>query len=348
MAITKEKVLKRLKEHLDYVIQLGYNEERILGIFLYGSQNYGFANEESDVDSKVIILPSFSDFCLAKQMISKEIHLENGEHIEIKDIRLLRENFMKQNINYLEILYTEYCIINPQYMELFNTYFISQRENIVRLNPNRAILSIGGQLRHTIKQGFSDNKKLYNAKRLFFFLQNYIKGKTYNECIAPKDEMHDYLWNLKYGLLDICKDNDAKIAISQDLDLRTKEIMDEYSEKDSFIFEKAQSTLDKGTIEILKKSFEEISDKFCSKKDFFKQLTHAEERAYYSIVKEIHEEGNITISKLVEKNKISRPVYNNLLIKMKENNIANIVNMGMKGTYIKILNPELKAEAIDF
>lgn len=107
-------------------------------------------------------------------------------------------------------------------------------------------------------------------------------------------------------------------------------------------------TLRKGIIEILKYSFIENESQIISKKDFLKKLTNAETKAYYSIVKEIGEEGNITISKLVEKNSISRPVYNNLITKMKENNVASVVNMGMKGTYIKILEAELKAEAIDF
>ena len=349
MKCTKEKILKRLKEQLDYVIQLGYNEERILGIFLYGSQNYGFANENSDIDSKVIILPSFSDFCLkSKNLVSVEAHMENGEHIDIKDIRLLRENFMKQNINFTELLFTEYKILNPVYEDLFNFYFISQRENIVRFDQAKTIKSIGRQLQHTLGQGPTDNKKLYNSKRLFFFLSNYIQGKPYLECLQPKGEEHEYLWNLKYGLLDICSDDEAKKKIAVDLYQRVDFLLDSYSNIESPLQSKAQEALDTGVIEILKKSFNEISKEECSKKDFFKQLTHAEERAYYSIVSEIHAEGNITISKLVEKNRISRPVYNNLLVKMKENKIANIVNMGMKGTYIKILQPELKAEAIDF
>lgn len=347
MLLTKEKIMKRLQEHLNYVISLGYNEERILGIFLYGSQNYGFANDNSDIDSKVIILPSFSDFCLKPKMVSVEAHMDE-EHIDIKDIRLLRENFMKQNINFTELLFTEYRILNPKYEDLFNLYFVSQRENIVRFDRAKTIKSIGEQLRHTVKQNPTDNKKLYNAKRLFFFLQNYLKDKPYLECIQPTGEAYEYLWNLKYGKLDICADDEAKRKIAEDLYERTGELMETYNEIDSPCKEKAQTALDTGVIEILKSSFEEVPKEECSKKDFLKQLTHAEERAYYSIVSEIHEEGNITISKLVEKNKISRPVYNNLLVKMKENKIANIVNMGMKGTYIKILQSELKAEAIDF
>ena len=350
MERTKEKILKRLKEHLDYVIQLGYNEERILGVFLYGSQNYGFANESSDIDSKVIILPSFSDFCLnPKNLVSVEAHMENGEHVDIKDIRLLRENFMKQNINFTELLFTEYKILNPVYEDLFNFYFISQRENIVRFDQAKTIKSIGRQLQHTLWQGPTDNKKLYNSKRLFFFLSNYIQGKPYLECLQPKGEEYEYLWNLKYGLLDICSDDEEKKKIAVDLYQRVDFLLDTYSDIESPLQSKAQEVLDTGVIEILKKSFNEISEKKeCSKEDFLKQLTHAEERAYYSIVSEIHAEGNITISKLVEKNRISRPVYNNLLVKMKENNIANIVNMGMKGTYIKILQSELKAEALIF
>lgn len=33
---------------------------------------------------------------------------------------------------------------------------------------------------------------------------------------------------------------------------------------------------------------------------------------------------------------------------MKENKVADITSMGMKGTYIKITHPELKAEAFEF
>lgn len=104
-----------------------------------------------------------------------------------------------------------------------------------------------------------------------------------------------------------------------------------------------------GIIEIIKKKYIITSqlqeEKIISKEDFFKKITNMEQKALYSIIKDIGEEGNITISKLVEKNNISRPVYNNLISKMKENNIAEIENQGMKGTYIKIIEPELKLEA---
>jgi transcriptional pleiotropic repressor len=115
---------------------------------------------------------------------------------------------------------------------------------------------------------------------------------------------------------------------------------------DSPCHEDAIAALNNGVIEILKSSFVEIQHDASSKEEFFKNLTNAETKAYYSIVSEIHDEGNITISKLVAKHSISRPVYNNLMVKLKECGVATVSNMGMKGTYIKITQPELKAEAL--
>lgn len=345
--VNKEKILKRLQEHWNYAVSLGYNEDRFLGIFLYGSQNYGFANEDSDIDSKLIILPSFADMCLHKDWVSKELHYEN-EHIEIKDIRMLREMFMKQNINYVEILYSEYFILNPKYAELFNSYFIKNRDLISHFDRNKTVKSISGQLLHTLKQDPTDNKKLYNSHRLYYFLRDYLNGKVYSECIQPKAEEYEFLWKLKYGLLEICSDAEVKTKMAMELEEKALILIEEYKDIASPCQKDAADALDNGVIEILKHSFAENQPQAVSKKEFFKQLTNAETKAYYSIIKEIGEEGNITISKLVEKNSISRPVYNNLIIKMKENNVASVVSMGMKGTYIKILEAELKAEAIDF
>jgi ribosomal protein S25 len=348
----EDKILKRLEEHWNYAVSLGYNPDRFLGIWCYGSQNYGFASKNSDVDSKIIILPSFEDICFNKIWLSKELHYEDNEHIEIKDIRLLREMLMKQNINYTEILYTKYFIINSKYLDLFDNYFINNREAIVNYDRNSAIKSIGGQLLHTIKQDPTDNKKLYNVYRLYYFLENYINNKPYIECIYPTGETHEFLWKIKYGLLNnISNNDDNKRAMAEIIQNKTQKLLEDNKNIDSPLYSEAAAALNAGVTEILKASFSDdwsITPTAASKKEFFKKLTNAEIKAYYSIVKEIHEEGNITISKLVEKNSISRPVYNNLITKMKENNIATIVNMGVKGTYIKILEPELKSEAINY
>lgn len=338
--MNKKKILDRLQEHWNYAATL-YDESRFLGIFLYGSQNYGFATENSDIDSKLIYLPTFDEMCLNKNMLSKELHYED-EHIEIKDIRLFREMFMKQNINFVEILYTEYFILNSQYKDLFCKYFIDNREDIAHFNRGKTLKSVSGQLIHTIKQDPHDSKKLYNAWRLYYFLKDYIANVSYDECIKPRDARAIELLALKRGISPICQSNELMQQSAEEVINFTKELTEQYEDLDSPCYEAALAALNNGVKEILKKSFN-MTPQF-SKSDFFDNLTAMEHRAYESIVDEIGQEGNISVSKMINKVPISRPVFNNLFNKMKKYNVADIDNMGVKGTFIKITHPELLAE----
>ena len=163
----KEFILNKLKQHWQFAINKGIKEEQILGIFAYGSMNYGFFNQEkSDVDSKIILIPTFEEFCLNKNWYSKEFQTEENEHIEVKDIRLMREMWQKQNINFIEILFTEYFILNSKYQQLFNHYFKNNREDIAHYDREKTIKSICGQIIHTLKQDRENNKKLYNGYRI--------------------------------------------------------------------------------------------------------------------------------------------------------------------------------------
>ena len=49
-------------------------------------------------------------------------------------------------------------------------------------------------------------------------------------------------------------------------------------------------------------------------------------------------EGIVSISKLVEGGDYSRPVFKSVLNKMKDAEIAELTNMGVKGTHIKIID----------
>lgn len=49
----------------------------------------------------------------------------------------------------------------------------------------------------------------------------------------------------------------------------------------------------------------------------------------------------VSISKAIEQTKVSRPVFKNLFNKLSSNNIAEITNLGVKGTSIKLINKDL-------
>lgn len=345
----KEFIMDRLKLHYEYAKkQLGLDyKDRILGVFAYGSMNYNFFKfGESDVDSKLIIIPSFEDMCLKQEWLSKELHFE-GEHIEVKDIRELKNMFIKQNINYLEILYTNYFILNPRFEALWRKYFIDNREAIVHYDRQKAMKSISGQLIHTLKQDPMNNKKLHNAHRLYYFLKHYLNNEIYLDCIAPTGEDYTFLRELKFGLNELSQNAEAKLALASTLEQKVYDLIAMYPNLDSPLHETAAAALNNGVVEIIK--FSQQDPVVCvTKEEFFKKITNAEQRAYYSIVKEIGTEGEIAISKLIKKNAISRPVYTNLIIKLKEYGVAEVANKGIKGTYLKIIQPELRAEAFDY
>ena len=328
----KQRIFDTLNTHLQYVYDLGINEDRVLGIFLYGSQNYGTNKPDSDVDVKVVVLPPFEDFCLkSTNPYTKEFELPSGEHINIKDIRIYRDNILKQNINSVETLFTEFYILNPKYETLFNEYLVANREYISKINRSKAVMSISHQALHTLSQSKGDVKKFYNAARLKFFLEKYVKDVPYEECLRPQGEEYEYLMSLraKEGTDEVIAEEDI-IELSQFF----KDYIEKYKVISSPRANKGLLSLDTGVIEIIKIEM------------FFKNVKGLQ-RAYYSIIHEIGEEGNVTISKLVDEYRISRPVYNNLLAKLKENDVAEVVSMGAKGTYIKVTQPELKAEAMN-
>lgn len=95
----------KVQQHYKEACLMG-NE--VFGVFLQGSQNYNLdvysEQYQSDVDTKVIVLPSFDDFCRGKSPISTTCERANKEHIDLKDIRIMFETFKKQNVNFVEIL----------------------------------------------------------------------------------------------------------------------------------------------------------------------------------------------------------------------------------------------------
>jgi len=197
-------IMGALIEHKERVLQ-DYTEDQLLGVFLYGSQNYGISTENSDVDTKAILIPTVQDLVLGKP-ISREIHLENGEHCEVKDIREFIRMFEKQSINFIEVLFTDYCLINRKYNRIWREYFINNREEIAHMNERYTIITVCGQAIRTLKQNKTDGKKFANGLRLYRFLEKYLAGANYSEAIDVSlgdTELAKKLIDYKRGLITV-------------------------------------------------------------------------------------------------------------------------------------------------
>ena len=192
-------IQQRVEQHFDFVCS-HYNKDHILGVFLYGSQNYDLDCFNSDVDTKAIYVPSLEELVFDKP-ISKQLDLPNGEHCEIKDIREYVNNLYKQNINFVEVLFTEYFVLNPKFEKIWKRDFIAHREDLARYDIHKAIHSMSHQASHTLQQaenGTNPCKKLSNVGRLIYFIQRYINGEDYLTCIKPTGVDHERLYGLKY------------------------------------------------------------------------------------------------------------------------------------------------------
>ena len=207
-----ELIMAGLKEHYYEALQ-HFPEERIVGIFLQGSQNYGLDTEDSDIDSKLIITPSFEELAMNAKPVSTTHVRTNDEHIDFKDIRLYIECFRKQNLNFLEILFTDYYIINPMYAAEWNK-LVAHREEIAHMNPYRSMKSMAGMCgekhhalqhrypakQHIIDEHGYDGKQVSHQERVRHAMMKYAAGDSYWSCIHEPFEPF-YLKMLKrHGL----------------------------------------------------------------------------------------------------------------------------------------------------
>ena len=231
---TDEWIMEQVQRHYDEALKL-FPEDRIVGVFLQGSQNYGLDYEGSDIDTKCIVLPTLEDLIFNRKPVSTTHVLDNDEHLDLKDVRLYMGTFRKQNLNFMEILFTKYKIVNPIYENYWNK-LVENNEMIARYNPTGAVKTMEGIAKekyHAMEHRYPskvdiidkwgyDGKQLHHLIRVREYLGRYINGQKYADCLIS--EVPDYLKQVKaltedgfYYDLD-----DARIIAIIELDLITQ------------------------------------------------------------------------------------------------------------------------------
>lgn len=210
----KEKIMKRVQEHYDYLQSLGYE---VVCVCLQGSQNYGldeYSDEyQSDIDTKAIVLPPLEDFIAAAPPASTVVIMDNNEHAEVKDIRVMFEMFKKANISYIELLFTEFKIINPEWEPYIRDLF-DNRASIAAYHRNQFLRCIAGMamekrkalchpypnLIEKIEKYGYDGKQLHHCVRLYNFIERFVNGESLDTCYKIKTPLHGVLMNYKKQL----------------------------------------------------------------------------------------------------------------------------------------------------
>ena len=273
--MTREERNELIKEKMTYHIKhlLYKTNYEVVCVMLQGSQNYGldeYTDEyQSDVDTKAIVLPHFRDFVYGNSPVSTTIVLDNNEHIDVKDIRVMFENFRKMNVSYIELLYSQWIWINPKY-DAEVRELLRHRDTIAALNRNQFIRCIAGMsmekkkalchpypnLMDKIEKYGYDGKQLSHCVRLFEFLERYLCGVPLKECYIstmPQTLMNYKKQLTKDGSRTLTKEEAIKLC--ETYDNATKGLKDgSLTEKDE-INQEAIDILNNIKYNILKQKF---------------------------------------------------------------------------------------------
>lgn len=191
-------IMDKIQEHYQEALEF-YPADRIIGVFCQGSQNYGLDYEGSDIDTKCFLVPTLEDIIFNRKPISTTHIRANEEHIDFKDIRLFLTTVRKQNLNFMEILFTKYKIVNPTYEPMWNR-LIENNEQIARYNPVGAVKTMKGialEKYHALEHRYPskvelidtwgyDGKQLSHLIRVDEYLARYIAGEPYADCLITK------------------------------------------------------------------------------------------------------------------------------------------------------------------
>ena len=225
-------ISQKMKEHLQEAKET-LKDRPIVVLACQGSQNYGLDYEDSDFDTKCITVPTFKEIALNKKALSTTHIRENNEHIDLKDIRLYIQTFRKQNLNFLEILFTPYyvCPMN-NFTNFYNEWgkLIDNREKIAHMNPLRGFASMKGiaaekyhalehhypSRMHMIEKFGYDPKQLHHLLRIDEFMKRFYNGESYEDCLIS--DYPDYLIDIKKGLFDLDEARDIANTTMAEID----------------------------------------------------------------------------------------------------------------------------------
>jgi predicted nucleotidyltransferase len=201
-----EKILDALKNIKKQLEDQGHH---ILAIFLQGSQNYGLELNTkeyiSDIDAKAFIMPTFEDLYY-NNFVSVTKKTEYGL-VDVKDIRHWVELLKKSNPSYIELMFTQYSIIEDDSFLMYAEDLVRERKAKLMRACYGMILQKIKALKHPYptlldkieKYGY-DPKQLHHIIRLYYIIRDLQIGtKPYKEILLPQDKEKEFLLDLKLG-----------------------------------------------------------------------------------------------------------------------------------------------------
>lgn len=164
---------------------LSISDDNFIGIFLYGSQNYGLDYEESDTDFILIVHSADKS--------KQELSTPTGK-IKVYTLRYFIYRLKQGDLECFEILYTKHKILNPAYEDSFMGFIkkFSECMNYERIK-NSLVNKLDEHLCHVLWMMINKENARYNKKRLYWAirvcnqLQRINDGESFESSLIYRD-----------------------------------------------------------------------------------------------------------------------------------------------------------------
>lgn len=167
----RKTIIDKMKDMVE-ISNVEANRE-VFGYFLYGSQNYGLADENSDIDMYCITVPSYEEvlFGYNKNSTYKIQQTSDKNKITTKNIVDFFKELEKGNFTTIELLFTPYVIINEKYVEEWED-LRNMRFSFLQGNPAKTMNAILGQAKSYLNLAKENEEKMTpNGKPLANYLR---------------------------------------------------------------------------------------------------------------------------------------------------------------------------------
>ena len=173
--LNHEEILERVRAHHQLVEDLGFT---VVMTSLVGSQNYGLADDTSDIDTYSFVLPSFEQLATAEEPDTDVVEADDGL-CNIKDIRLALNLLQKTSPNSIEYFTSKYQVYNPKFESVLKEYLEDKviLYDMIHANTYHMLSAMAGMARQLVKRNMPAGKRCAHALRLQNMLFYYFTSK---------------------------------------------------------------------------------------------------------------------------------------------------------------------------
>ena len=152
-----------------------------IACILYGSQNYGLDNAESDKDYKLLMCPSFDDLYNGRKVTKSDLpRVYEHEHYSVMSVVNFNRLLLNGNPNCIELLYSvEYEYFNVDLKRYFDMAREMYSKGYVALVLHEFYSALRGMMLNTIDRNGINGKTVSRAYYLHFLFE-YILNDGYS------------------------------------------------------------------------------------------------------------------------------------------------------------------------